>query len=172
MQKLFFIVMMVLSSGLFLTIQARTGLTKIQETDTNGKDKHKGERIFLKYAEKCLDVMEQTAKDNAVKGVAIISFIPGDQTESWVSRMKVIGALSSPKANFLGIASAKASEMAMTLVDSGSKTRSPLNGELGYKGGAIRKVNGGYIVSAFSGGPSEIDFKISTAGLNMISECY
>jgi hypothetical protein len=172
MKKILFIIVLVIISGVFCSLQAQTERIKAQETKTNKKVKLKGERIFIKYAEKCLDVMEQTAKDNSVKGVAIISFIPGDQTESWVSRMKVIGALSSPKANFLGIASAKASEMAMTLIDSGSKTRSPLNGELGYKGGAIRKVNGGYIVAAFSGGPSEIDYKISEAGLNLISEYY
>ena len=106
MKKILFIIVLVIISGVFCSLQAQTERIKAQETKTNKKVKLKGERIFIKYAEKCLDVMEQTAKDNSVKGVAIISFIPGDQTESWVSRMKVIGALSSPKANFLGIASA------------------------------------------------------------------
>ena len=83
--------------------------------------------------------MVQTAIKNSVNVVAIIAFIPGELTGSWISRMKVVGGMCDEKSNLLAIAGAKAAEMAATLTDSGSGTRKPLSGELGYKGGLIRK---------------------------------
>ena len=128
--------------------------------------------MFFKHAEESLEIMDAAAGNFSAKGVAIISFIPGEETKSWISKMKVIGSLSNEKANFLAIAGSKAAEMATTYMDSGSGVRKPLNGELGYKGGVIRKVKCGYIVASFSGSSGEIDAKISKAGLDFLSRYY
>ncbi|MFC1763515.1 hypothetical protein ACFL6U_15735 [Planctomycetota bacterium] len=64
--------------------------------------------------------------------VTIIAFIPGDVTESWTSQMKVIGRLAGDRHNYLGVAYAKASEMATTFQDRGTTDRKALTGELGY----------------------------------------
>jgi len=68
-------------------------------------------------------------------------------------------------ANLIGIAYAKAVEMADTLQDSGSQVRPAMTGEFGWKGGVIARGKTGYVIAAFSGGKSEEDVKISTAGI-------
>jgi hypothetical protein len=133
------------------------------------KCQQKGEKIFIKYAIECLEIMAAEAQKTSAKGVATISFIPGEETESWISRMKVVGNLTNEKHNFLAIAGSKAAEMASTYVDSGSRTREPLTGEFGFKGGVIKKLKCGYLVASFSGAPSEIDAKISKAGAEFLA---
>ena len=68
-------------------------------------------------------------------------------------------------ANLLAIAYSKAAEMAETLKDSGRADRPPMTGETGWQGGVIQKVKTGYLIAAFSGGPSEADVQVSRAGL-------
>lgn len=135
---------------------------------TLSKQEKKAEKIFIKHADEALQIMEKSALEINVKGVALIAYIPGDKTESWVSKMLVVGNLTNEKANFLAIASSKAAEMAETLVNSGSKIRPPKNGELGYIGGIIKKIDSGYIVAAFSGATGQQDAVISTNGVDWL----
>jgi hypothetical protein len=107
-----------------------------------------------------------------MQGVVIVAYIPGEKTESWTSRMKVVGNLANVKVNFLAIAYAKASEMAVTLKDSGDQSRKDIVGELGYQGGAIMKVDSGYLVAAFSGGTGQQDVDVSKIGLEWLSKKF
>jgi hypothetical protein len=70
--------------------------------------------------------------------------------------------------NLLGIAYAKAAEMADTLEDSGTAKRPPMTGEFGWQGGVIAKVKTGYLIVAFSGGKSEDDVQVSKVGLEVM----
>ena len=172
MKKLLFIVSILAICIIHIEAKGQTNSNSTNKNLSKKAYKLKGEQIFNKHAEKCLDVMEKTAKDNSVTGVAIICFAPTDTAGSWVSSMRVVGNVANDKANFLAIAGSKAAEMFLTHENSGSKVREPLNGELGYKGGMIKKVKYGYVIASFSGGPSEIDAEISTSGINWLSEFY
>jgi uncharacterized protein GlcG (DUF336 family) len=79
--------------------------------------------------------------------------------------MKDEPSQSDKGANLLGIAYAKAAEMADTLKDSGSQVRSPMTGEFGWNGGMIVRGKSGYLIAAFSGGKSEDDVKVSRSGI-------
>ncbi len=131
-----------------------------------------GETEFVKHADECLTVMEQAALKIEVKGVAVIAFIPGDTAITWISKMKVVGAMGNESANFLAVAYSKAGEMAETLKDSGSGIREPKLGEFGWQGGLIHKVEGGYILAAFSGATGEQDVEIATAGLKQLKSFF
>src|ERR1019366_6746469 len=72
-------------------------------------------------------------------------------------------------ANLLAIAYSKAAEMAETLKDSGNAGRPPMTGETGWQGGLIKRGKTGYLIAAFSGGPSESDLKVSQAGLEEVA---
>lgn len=131
---------------------------------------------FSEVADKALVVMKKRAEELKIKGAAVVAYIEGDSVKSWESKMVVVGGhknsptQNDPKgANLIAIAYSKASEMADTLKNSGSKIRPPLNGELGYEGGLISKCKNGYVISAFSGGPSEDDLKVSKAGLDILA---
>ncbi len=155
-----------------LTLALASGFYSVSQAKTNKGNEKSGEKIFIKQADKSLALIEQAAQKISIKGVAIIAFIPGDKTTSWISKMKVVGHLTDGKNNLLGIASAKASEMADTHLDSGIGVREIYSGELGYKGGLIKKVNGGYILAVFSGGKSEQDLEVSKIGLDWLSKFY
>lgn len=127
-----------------------------------------GEKIFIEHADKCLALIEQAAQKISIKGVAVIAFIPGDVTKSWISKMKVVGALTDGTANFLAIANSKAAEMADTYKNSGSGIREPMLGEFGYQGGIVKKVNSGYILAVFSGGTGEQDVEVANEGLDLL----
>jgi predicted membrane-bound mannosyltransferase len=123
---------------------------------------------FNRAAEQTLDAMVKEATARQMKGVAVIAFVQGDATRSWASQMRVVDALVLGQANVLGIAYAKMSEMADTLENSGSGKRPPHHGELGYKGGAIRKVTGGHLLAAFSGGKDTDDLDVANLGLDLL----
>ena len=131
-----------------------------------------GEKIFIEQADECLAIIEQAAQKMSVSGVAVIAFIPGDVTKSWISKMKVAGALTSSTANLLAIANSKASEMADTYKNSGSGVREPKTGEFGWQGGIIKKVNSGYILGAFSGATGEQDVELAGKGLDWLYKHY
>jgi len=116
--------------------------------------------------------MEQAAQKISVTGVAVIAYIPGNVTTSWISKMKVVGSLANDKANFLAIAYAKAAEMAVTLKDSGTSGRKDITGEFGWEGGVIVKVDPGYLMAAFSGGTSEEDAQAAREGLDWLAGKY
>jgi hypothetical protein len=167
MKKIFLIMALVITSGLYLTT---TGQTEIKEIRISKSQK--GEYKFIKHADKCLALMEQTAQKQGIKGTAVIAFIPGEKTQTWISRMKVVGFFTNGDANTLGIAYTKAAEMADLLKDSGSGIRKPLTGEYGWQGGVIKKVKTGYILAVFSGGSGEQDVAVSKEGLNLLYKYY
>ena len=137
-----------------------------------GKSKNSGEKIFTKNADQALAMIQEAAEKISIKGVAIVGFIPGETTESWITKMKVVGQMTNLKDNMLGIVYSKASEMADTHQNSGSGVRPPYRGELGFQGGLIKKVNGGYVIAAFSGGPSEQDLVVAKIGLEWMCKLY
>lgn len=83
-------------------------------------------------------------------------------------RMKDEPTEKDKGANLLGIAYAKAAEMADTLKDSGSNVRPPMTGEFGWTGGVIVRGKYGYLIAAFSGGKSEDDVQVSRAGVTQL----
>jgi hypothetical protein len=70
--------------------------------------------------------------------------------------------------NLLGIAYAKAAEMADTIQDSGKAGRPPMTGEYGWQGGVVAHAKTGFVIVAFSGGKSEDDVQVSRAGLQVL----
>lgn len=159
MKKTQFTITLLIISGLLFSATARNS------------DK-KGEKILIEQGDKCLAEMEKAARGMSVKGVALIAFIPGDTALTWTSKMQVVAALKNASANYLAIAYSKAAEMADTYRDSGSGSREILHGEFGYMGGAIKKVDSGYILAVFSGASGEQDLEIARAGLELLSGYY
>ena len=142
------------------------------ETKINKEAMKNGEQIFLEHADECLAIIEKAAQKLSITGAAMIAFITGDVSETWISKMKVMGSLANNEANFLAIAYAKASEMAVTHEDSGNGDRKDITGEFGWQGGVIIKVDGGYLVGAFSGGTGQQDADVAKEGLDWLSEKY
>jgi hypothetical protein len=132
-------------------------------------------KIFDEVADSALIAMTKRAEELKIKGAAVVAFIEGETTKSWSSKMVVVGAMKdvpSEKnhgANLLAIAYSKAAEMAETLKDSGNAGRPPMTGETGWQGGLIKRGKTGYLIAAFSGGPSESDLKVSQAGLEVLA---
>jgi hypothetical protein len=133
-------------------------------------------KIFDDLADSALTAMTKRAEELKIKGAAVVAYIEGDTTKSWSSKMVVVGAMKDAPteknhgANLLAIAYSKAAEMAETLKDSGNAGRPPMTGETGWQGGLIKKGRTGYLIAAFSGGPSESDLKVSQAGLEVLAE--
>jgi len=132
--------------------------------------------MFDEKADLALQAMTKRANELKVKGAALVAYVPGPTVSGWSSKMVVVGALTNAPneknrgANLLAIAYSKAAEMADTLKDSGNAGRPPMTGETGWKGGLIKKCKTGYVIAAFSGGPSESDLKVSQAGLDVLAE--
>ena len=126
---------------------------------------------FDGQASVALRAMKARADELHVSGVAVVACAQGDSVASWRSMMLVVGGMTqAPKAddkgaNLLGIAYAKASEMASTLKDSGNGGRPPMTGEFGWHGGVVAKGRTGILIAAFSGGRDQDDLSISRAGL-------
>lgn len=126
--------------------------------------------VFDFKVEAVLDVMEKSARSINAKGVAVLAWLDDEKTCQWVGRMRVVDAAVAENPNEKGynlvaVAWSKAAEMMATKQNSGTTKRDYLYGELGYQGGAIKKVGNGYLVAAFSGATSEEDFKISEEGI-------
>jgi hypothetical protein len=132
-------------------------------------------KIFDDVADSALQAMVKRAQELKTHGAAVIAFIEGDVTQSWSSKMVVVDSMKDAPTeksrgnNLLAIAYAKAAEMAETLKDSGHAGRPPMTGETGWEGGLIKKGKTGYLIAAFSGGPSESDLKVSKAGLEVLA---
>ena len=130
---------------------------------------------FDQVADLALLAMTKRAEDLKINGVAVVAFVEGETTKSWSSKMVVVGEMKNAPteknrgANLLAIAYSKAAEMAETLKDSGSAGRPPMTGETGWQGGLIKKGKTGYLIAAFSGGPSESDVKVSQARLAVLA---
>jgi hypothetical protein len=130
---------------------------------------------FSSAGSEALQAMAKRAEELHVKGVAVVAYIEGERVMSWSSKMLVVDSMKNAPtekdkgANLLGIAYAKAAEMAESLKDSGTAGRPPMTGEFGWPGGVIAKAKKGYVLAAFSGGPSEDDVRISRAGLQVLA---
>ena len=126
----------------------------------------KAAKIFDEVADSALIAMTKRAEELKIKGAAVVAYIEGETTKSWSSKMVVVGAMKDAPteknhgANLLAIAYSKAAEMAETLKDSGTAGRPPMTGETGWQGGLIKRGKTGYLIAAFSGGPSESDLKV------------
>jgi hypothetical protein len=130
---------------------------------------------FDALANSALQVMRKRAGELGIGGVAVVAYFEGDTIQSWTSKMSVVGRMkddpssTSKGNNLLGIAYAKAAEMADTLKDSGTSPRPPMTGEFGWNGGVIVRSQKGYLIAAFSGGKSEDDVKVSQAGVAQLA---
>lgn len=126
---------------------------------------------FETAADAALARMRSKAETAGIGGVALVAYFQGETIQSWSSKMIVVGRYKdAPTAtdkgsNLLGIAYAKAAEMADTHKDSGTSGRQPMTGEFGWNGGVIGHGKSGYWIVAFSGGKSEDDVQISHEGL-------
>lgn len=145
---------------IIMTISTNT----IAQTMT--KKQKDAEKIFINNADEALQMMKQEALRMNIKGVGLLCFIPGDQTQSWISKMIIADATGNEGYNFIAIAYSKASEMAETLQNSGSKVRPVKMGEFDYIGGIIKKIESGYILVTFSGASGEDDLAVSKKGLD------
>lgn len=129
---------------------------------------------FDALATSALEAMKRRAAELKVGGVAVVAYSPGDTIQGWSSKMAVVGRMkdvptaTSKGNNLLGIAYAKAAEMADTLQNSGTTNRPPMTGEFGWQGGVVARVKSGYVIVAFSGGKSEDDVEVSRAGLQVL----
>ena len=131
---------------------------------------------FQNLSAKIINEMENHARKLGVRGVIVVANMD-DSGFSWVSHMKAVDAIKVldgspeksqyPGYNFIGTAYSKAAEMADTKLDSGSKVRQAYQGEFGFQGGVIRKVQSGYILSVFSGATGEQDLEIAKAGMSV-----
>ena len=134
-----------------------------------------GAAKFDAVADKALLAMRKKAEELNIQGAAIVAYFEGDTLQSWSSRMVVVGSFrkepkdaTDPGSNVLAFAYQKASEMANTLRNSGTKPYTPMKGELGWEGGVIIRGKSGYLIAAFSGGKSEDDVKVSHAGIEAL----
>jgi hypothetical protein len=131
---------------------------------------------FDATADAALEAMRSRAQQLGVTGVAVVAYFEGETIQAWSSKMIVVGkyrdepTASDKGSNLLGIAYAKAAEMADTHKDSGSGVRPPMTGEYGWNGGVISHGKTGYVIAAFSGGKSEDDVAISREGLAKLKE--
>jgi len=150
------------------SVSLRVDIAKMDPAFVNGPPQV---NAFDGLANSALAAMKKRADELGIGGVAVVAYFPGDKIQYWSSKMLVIGRMrdepsdTNKGANLIGIAYAKAVEMADTLKDSGSQVRPPMTGELGWQGGVIVRGKNGYLIAAFSGGKSEDDVKISTAGV-------
>ena len=132
--------------------------------------------MFDDVADSALAAMTKRAEELKIHGAALVAYIEGETTKSWSSKMVVVDSMKDTPTekshgnNLLAIAYSKAAEMAETLKDSGHAGRPPMTGETGWQGGLIKKGKSGYLIAAFSGGPSESDLKVSQAGLEALAE--
>ena len=129
---------------------------------------------FDALANAAISAMKHRAEELKIGGVAVVAYAPGESIQGWTSRMAVVGRMKDPPSatskgnNLLGIAYAKAAEMADTIQDSGTSNRPPMTGEFGWQGGVVAHGKTGYIIVAFSGGKSEDDVQVSRAGLAVL----
>ena len=126
---------------------------------------------FDPTADRALTAMRAKAEAMGIGGVALVAYFEGETIQSWSSKMIVVGRYKDmPTApdkgsNLLGVAYAKAAEMADTHQDSGTASRAPMTGEFGWNGGVIARGKSGYWIAAFSGGKSGDDVQVSRVGL-------
>ena len=172
MKKLPLIAAILIPMNLLVGFKPPADNERSMETEDKINNTNNDQQIFLENVDACISIIEKEAQKIPIQGVVMVAYIPGKKTESWTSKMKVVGKLANEKVNLLAIVYAKASEMAVTLKDSGEGSRKDIVGELGYRGGVIMKVDSGYLVAAFSGGDSQQDVDVSKIGLEWLSKKF
>ena len=80
MNKLLLILALTIISGLSLSVQAQKKNLEVKTESNNS-----GEKIFMKQADRSLALIEEAAQKISIKGVAIVAFIPGDVSKTWIS---------------------------------------------------------------------------------------
>jgi hypothetical protein len=129
---------------------------------------------FDPAADRALAAMRTKAEAMGIGGVALVAYFEGETIQSWSSKMIVVGrykdmpTATDKGSNLLGVAYAKAAEMADTHQDSGTAKRPPMTGEFGWNGGVIARGKSGYWIAAFSGGKSDDDVQVSRVGLSKL----
>ena len=129
---------------------------------------------FDPTADQALAAMRTKAEAMGIGGVALVAYFKGETIQSWSSKMIVVGrykdmpTATDKGSNLLGIAYAKAAEMADTHQDSGTASRPPMTGEFGWNGGVIARCKTGFWIAAFSGGKSDDDVQVSRVGLTKL----
>ena len=161
----------VLGAGLLLAVSLAAGADYACAANA---PKPVSAKKFDALANGALEAMKKRAGELKVTGVAVVAFAQGDSVQGWTSKMAVVGRMKdAPSAsdkgnNLLGIAYAKAAEMADTLENSGTAKRPPMTGEFGWQGGVVARTGKGYVIVAFSGGKSEDDVQVSKSGLEAL----
>jgi hypothetical protein len=131
---------------------------------------------FDALASAALEAMKQKAAELKIGGVAVVNYAPGDVVVAWSSKMAVVGRMTDPSTatskgnNLLAFAYTKSTEMARTLVNSGTSKDPIMTGELGWQGGVLEQVKGGWVIVSFSGGKSEDDVQVSKAGREVMQK--
>ena len=123
---------------------------------------------FDSLADSALLAMRARAEQLRIGGVAVVAYFEGDRVQSWSSKMAVADLRTTLRKTKRGPTSSalptpKWQRWRIRLKDSGSQVRPPMTGEFGWKGVIVLGKNG-YLIAAFSGGNSEDDVKVSTAG--------
>ena len=160
-----------LAIGMLFAIGLYTGETSALAANT---PKPVSAKNFDALADAALASMKKRAAELKITGVAVVAYAQGESIQGWSSKMAVVGRMKdAPSAtekgnNLIGIAYAKAAEMADTLENSGTAKRLPMTGEFGWQGGVVARVKTGYVIVAFSGGKSEDDVEVSRAGLTVL----
>lgn len=123
------------------------------------------------------ELMQAEAKRLNIQGAAVVAYVKGAESGEWQTAVRTVGNwIEAPKqegargANLVAIAYAKAAEALRTKKNSGASGAPPLIGENGWMGAAIEEFNGGYVIAAFSGGPSKIDLEVSKKGISFFKE--
>ena len=122
-----------------------------------------------------LNKMQQHAVSLGVQGAAVAGYLEDGNTLNWHVDLCIVGAMKTVNGegkgfNFVGVAFQKACEAMDTHQNSGSKVRPTLSGECGWPGSVIAEANGGFVLTAFSGGTSEQDVEIAAKGLEYMKE--
>lgn len=70
--------------------------------------------------------------------------------------------------NYFAVAMSKLADMMSSHTDSGHLKRPLKFGEVPYRGGLIKKVEGGFLYTGFSGGTEDQDVAIAKKGMNTL----
>ena len=124
------------------------------------------------HLESAAALMKQEAALVKIQGAAVVAYVENAESGEWRSAVRTVGNwVEAPKkegargANLVAIAYAKAAEALRTKKNSGASGAKPLVGENGWMGAAVEPFRGGYVIAAFSGGPSKIDLEVSKKGI-------
>lgn len=129
------------------------------------------EELQLKL-EKAAATMVVEAKKAEIQGAVVVAFVRNENGGEWDSVVRTVGNwIEPPKkeggkgANLVAIAYAKAAEVMRTKKNSGASGAKPFVGENGWMGAGVKQYKDGYIIAAFSGGPSKVDLEVSMKGI-------